>query len=206
VSSSGSGPGVIVLQEWWGLVPHVKNLCERFAAEGFTALAPDLYGGERTTDPDQAAKLMMALNIGETEKNLRGAVRFLLEQKETSSRTVGVVGYCMGGQLALFAASKNPEISGCADFYGIHPNVKPDLAALSGAVLGIFAEHDSYANAEAVAALAQDLTRLRKKHEFHTYPGTNHAFCNDDRPEVYDARAASDAWRRLTEFFRAEVG
>src|SRR5438874_38501 len=104
-SSPGKRPGVIVLQEYWGLVEHIKDIADRFASEGFTALAPDLYKGESAKDPDTAGKLMMALNIAETEKILRGAVNYLLSIPETVGEKVGVVGFCMGGQLALFAAA-----------------------------------------------------------------------------------------------------
>src|SRR5579871_2378593 len=99
-AKSGSGPGIIVLQEYWGLVPHIKDICDRFAAEDFTALAPDLYKGDTTKDPDEAATLMQALNISETEVILRKAVTALKGRGETSSEQVGIVGFCMGGQLA----------------------------------------------------------------------------------------------------------
>src|ERR1044072_8017856 len=99
VPTSGSGPGVIVLQEWWGLVPHIKNVCDRFAEAGFVALAPDIYKGDSTTDPSEAATLMQALNIAETEQILRKAVLVLLSRSEVTSKCVGIVGFCMGGQL-----------------------------------------------------------------------------------------------------------
>lgn len=204
-SKSGGGPGVIVMQEWWGLVPHIKNVCDRFAAEGFTALAPDLYKGDSTTDPSDAATLMQALHVAETEQILRKAVLVLLARPECTTRQVGIVGFCMGGQLAMFGAGANPAIGACVDFYGIHPKVQPSYRDLNGPVLGIFAEHDGYATPEAVRALDKELTLLEKPHEFHTYPGTDHAFFNDDRPEVYNADAAADAWRRTLEFLRAHV-
>src|SRR5436309_14484351 len=106
--ASGKGPGVLVIQEWWGLVKHIKNVCDRFAAEGFTALAPDMYHGETASEPDGAGKLFMALNIGQAEKDLRGAVDYLASQSSTGK--IGAVGFCMGGQLALFAATLNPYV------------------------------------------------------------------------------------------------
>jgi carboxymethylenebutenolidase len=204
-SQTGSGPGIIVLQEYWGLVPHIKDICDRFASEGFTALAPDLYKGDSTRDPDEAATLMQALNIAETEQILRKAALVLLSRSEVSSKQLGIVGFCMGGQLAMFAAGANPAICGCVNFYGIHPKVQPSYRDLNGPVLGLFAERDNYASPEAVKALDKELILLEKPHEFHTYPGTQHAFFNDTRPEVYDAQAAADAWRRTLEFFRAHV-
>jgi carboxymethylenebutenolidase len=205
VSNSGSGPGIIVLQEWWGLVPHIKDICDRFAAEGFTALAPDLYKGDSTKDPNEAATLMQALSIAETEQILRKAVLVLLARAEVSSRQVGVIGFCMGGQLAMFAAGANAAISACVNFYGIHPKVQPSYRDLNGPVLGIFAEHDDYASPEAVRALEKEMVLLEKPFEFHTYPGTHHALFNDTRPDVYDAEAAADAWKRTIEFLRANV-
>src|SRR5580765_1152270 len=139
---SGKGPGVIVIQEWWGLVDHIKDLADRFAREGFVALAPDLYQGKTAKSPDEAGKLMMALNIAETEKELAAAVEFLSCQGWVQGRRVGIVGFCMGGQLALYAASKNPRIGAAVDFYGIHPAVKPDLKAIRCPVLGFFGGKD----------------------------------------------------------------
>ena len=200
-SASGKGPGVIVLQEWWGLVGHIKDVADRFASAGFTALAPDLYEGDSTSEPDEAGSLMMALNIGTTEKILHGAIEALLADPATQGPKVGVVGFCMGGQLSLFAASINPKIGACVDFYGIHPNVHPEVSKLNGPFLGIFAENDAYANAEAVANLERALKMEGKAFETITYPGTQHAFFNDARPEVYDAAASADAWKRMLEFF-----
>jgi carboxymethylenebutenolidase len=203
--SSGSGPGVIVLQEWWGLVPHIEEIADRFAAEGFFALAPDLYHGETAKGPDQAGKLMMALNIDRTEKDLAGAIDYLRQQEGVTGQGVGTVGFCMGGALSLFAASKNPEVAACVVFYGGHPNVKPDLPALNAPVLGIWAGKDGFVTPDVVAALERQLTALGKRHEFHTYANADHAFFNDTRPEVYDAAAARDAWKRTIEFFRREL-
>jgi carboxymethylenebutenolidase len=204
-SKTGAGPGIIVLQEYWGLVPHIKDICDRFANEGFTALAPDLYKGDSTTDPSEAATLMQALNISETEQILSKAILCLLSRTEVSSQRVGVIGFCMGGQLAMFAAASNPVISACVNFYGIHPKVQPSYRDLNGPVLGLFAEHDNYASPDAVKALDMELTLLEKPHDFHTYPGTHHAFFNDTRPEVYDAEASGDAWGRTLAFFRENI-
>lgn len=204
-SERGEGPGVILLQEWWGLVGHIKNVADRLAAEGFTVLAPDLYKGESTTEPEEAGKLMMALNIHETEKIMACAVTSLLKDPTVTSKKAGVVGFCMGGQLSLFAASVNNQIGACVDFYGIHPNVHPPLDRLEAPVLGIFAERDGYASPEAVAKLDTELTRLGKPHSFHTYPETDHAFFNDARPEVYSPTASADAWSKTVSFLRENL-
>lgn len=197
------GPGVLVIQEWWGLVGHIKEVADRFAQAGFTALAPDLFHGDSTTSPDEAGKLFMALEVDRAEQDLRGAADHLATV--ASGDSVGVVGFCMGGQLALYAASKSPRVGACVDFYGVHPNVHPDYEAIRCPVLGLFAEHDGFVNAEAVSNLAAAMTGAGVSHEFHTYPGTDHAFFNDGRPEVYDADAAADAWDRVIRLFRANL-
>ena len=202
---SGRGPGVVVLQEWWGLVPHIKEVADRFAAAGFVALAPDLYHGDVARSPDEAGKMMMALNIGQTEQDLRGAVEYLLNHEATTGEAVGTVGFCMGGALSLYAASKNERVGACVVFYGIHPKVAPDFEALRAPVLGLFAEKDTSVPPEAVRALEEKLRAHGKSVETHIYPGTDHAFFNDTRPEVYDAAAAADAWRRTIEFLRTHL-
>jgi carboxymethylenebutenolidase len=205
VPASGKGPGVIVIQEWWGLVPHIKDVCDRFAAEGFVALAPDLYHGESTKSPDEAGKLMMALRIDEAEKDLRGAINHLLKQEATSGNNVGTVGFCMGGALSLYAASKNPQVGACVVFYGIHPNVKPDLANLQAPVLGIYAERDAYVPPSAVRELEAKLKEHGKSAEMHIYPGLDHGFLNDTRTDVYNEESARDAWNRVLKFFREHL-
>jgi len=202
---SGTGPGVIVLPEWWGLVPHIKEVANRFAAEGFVALAPDLYHGESAKSPDEAGKLMMALDIDQTEKDLRGAVNYLLGHEAVTSDKVGTVGFCMGGVLALYAATKNAQVGACVIFYGIHPNVQPDLANLQAPVLGLYAEKDSSVPPSAVRELESKLQSLGKSVEMHIYTDTDHAFFNDTRPEIYDPAAAADAWRRTIDFFRQHL-
>lgn len=200
----GSGPGVIVIQEWWGLVGHIKSVADRFAAAGFTALAPDFYNGRATDEPDEAGSMMMALNIEQAGQTIVGATQFLASHASVSGRGLGVVGFCMGGQLSMYAACLTPDIKACVNFYGIHPHVQPDFERLQAPMLGFFAENDDYASPAAVASLDQRLTELGKPHEFRTFPGTHHAFFNDDRP-AYDAAAADACWNRMVEFFRAEL-
>jgi carboxymethylenebutenolidase len=199
------GPGVVVIQEWWGLVPHIERVADRFAEAGFVALAPDLYHGEKTTSPDQAGKLMMALRIEEAARDLAGAIDHLVEQPEVIPKKVGTIGFCMGGALSLFAACRNSEVGACCVFYGGHPNVKPDLAALQAPVFGIYAGKDSFVTPASVKELDRQLTLLGKRHEFHTYPTAQHAFFNDDRPEVHDPTAAADAWTKTLAFLRREL-
>ena len=201
IPQKGTGPGVIVIQEWWGLVDHIKDVCDRFAGEGYVALAPDMYHGQTTNAPDEAGKLMMALRIDQADKDLRGAIQFLINHQATTGDRVGTIGFCMGGALSLYAASKNEQVAACVVFYGIHPNVKPDLPKLNAPVLGIYAENDSSTPPEAVRELEQQLKALGKSVDMHIYPGVDHAFFNDTRPGVYNRRAAEDAWLRTIEFF-----
>ena len=205
VPESGSGPVVVVIQEWWGLVDHIKDVCDRFAKEGFVALAPDLYHGAVAKSPDEAAKMMMALRIQEAEKDLSGAIHYLLAHKTTTSKKVGIIGFCMGGALSLYAATKNPNVGACVVFYGGHPNVKPDLPNLDAPLLGIYAERDRSLTPQLVHQLEEQLRQLGKSVEIHIYPKTDHAFFNDTRPEVYNAAAATDAWRRTIGFFRKNL-
>ena len=202
IPSSGSGKAVVVIQEWWGLVDHIKDVCDRFASEGFVALAPDLFHGKTTKSPDEAGKLMMALRIDEAEKDLRGAAKYLLSHEFTASRSVGVVGFCMGGALSLYTATKNPDVGACVVFYGGHPNVKPDLPNLYAPMLGLYAERDGFVTPASVRELESKLKQLGKPVEVVIYPETDHAFFNDTRPEVYNAEAAADSWQRTIEFLR----
>ena len=205
IPEKGKGPGVVVIQEWWGLVDHIKDICDRLAAEGYVALAPDLYHGKTTKSPDEAGKLMMAIQIDQTEKDLRGAVDYLLNHDATTGNKMGIVGFCMGGALALYAASKNPNIGACVVFYGGHPKVKPDLPNLQAPVLGIYAERDTFVTPASVRDLERQLKELGKPVEVHIYPNVDHAFFNDQRPEVYDEKAAQDGWRRTIQFFATHL-
>jgi len=201
IPAQGSGPAVIVIQEWWGLVDHIKDVCDRFAGEGFVSLAPDLFHGKSTKSPDEAGKLMMALRIDEAEKDLSGAAQYLLDHKATTGNKVGVVGFCMGGALSLYTATKNPNIGACVVFYGGHPKVKPDLPNLHAPMLGIKGERDKSVTPEVAHKLEQQLKSLAKEVEVIIYPDSDHAFFNDTRPTVYNAEAAADAWRRTIDFF-----
>jgi carboxymethylenebutenolidase len=201
----GGGPGVIVIQEWWGLVDHIKDVCDRFASEGFVALAPDLYHGKTTKSPDEAGKLMMALRIDEAERDLRAAAQYLSTQDAITSEKIGVVGFCMGGALSLYTATKNPNIGACVVFYGGHPNVKPDLPNLHAPVLGLYAGKDGFVTPASVRELERKLKDLGKQIEVVIYEDADHAFFNDARPEVYNAKAAADGWQRSIAFLRKHL-
>ncbi|HWM88970.1 MAG TPA: dienelactone hydrolase family protein [Kofleriaceae bacterium] len=195
-----NGRGVVVLQEWWGLVPHIKDVADRFAAEGFVALAPDLWHGEQTTNPDEAGRMMMALNVDRAEQELRGAIEALKDEAGIDGK-VGVVGFCMGGQLALLAATtRDNQVGAAVDFYGIHPSVKPDFSRLSCPVMGFFGDEDRFVPTTNVEELARDIDAAGGEFDYTIYPGAGHAFFNDTRPEAYESSAASDAWERTLSF------
>jgi carboxymethylenebutenolidase len=208
-AAGGSGPGVIVIQEWWGLVPHIESVVDRFAAEGFTALAPDLYHGQKTTEPDEAGKLMMALNMGQAAKDISGAIDYLVDHNSVSGAHVGIVGYCMGGGLALYAATLRPDaIKACAPYYGLipWPDAQPDWSKLDCVIRGHYAENDGSFPPAAVAELQATLTGLGKDAVLTVHPGTDHAFFNDTRPEVYDAEQSATAFADTVDLFRTTLG
>jgi carboxymethylenebutenolidase len=205
----GAGLGLIVIQEWWGLVPHIKEVCDRFAAEGFTALAPDLYHGTKTTEPDEAGKLLMTLNLDQAAKDMGGAVDHLLQSDRVRGEGVGVTGFCMGGGLALLLAVQRPDaVRAAVPFYGFIPweSAAPDWSRLKASVLGHYGELDEFFSPEKATELATTLKDLGKDVELHFYDGAQHAFFNDARPEAYDEHAASTAWIRTLEFLRSKLG
>jgi carboxymethylenebutenolidase len=205
----GAGIGLIVIQEWWGLVDHIKDVCDRYAAEGFTALAPDLYHGETTSAPDEAGRKMMALNMAQAGKDLSGAVDHLLGSERVRGQGVGVTGFCMGGGLALVLATQRPDaVHACVPFYGLvpWPDAQPDWSALEAPVLGHFAGNDAFVTPEAARDLEARLRDLGKDVEFIVHDNVDHAFFNDTRPDVHDEQAASAAWTRTLEFLRSKLG
>ena len=205
----GAGLGLVVIQEWWGLVPHIKDVCDRFAAEGFTALAPDLYQGRTATEPDEAGKEMMAMDMARAARDMGGAVDFLLASDAVRGDGVGVTGFCMGGGLALVLACQRPDaVTACVPWYGLipWPDAQPDWSALAAPVRGHYAEEDAFFGPDQVAALEAQLKDLGKDVELTVYPGVDHAFFNDTRPEVHDPAASDLAWTRTLEFLRAKLG
>jgi carboxymethylenebutenolidase len=204
---AGSGPGVVVIQEWWGLVPHIRNVTDRLAAQGFVAVAPDLYRGRQTAEPDEAGKLVMEMQLEQAAKDMAAAVDALLAMPETTGEGVGVVGFCVGGGLALYLASLKPEVTAVVCYYGFpRGGLDWDLSAVKGAVLGHFAEEDDFASPELVERMERQLRDAGVEVTFYHYPGTTHAFFNDDRPEVYHPDAAATSWQRTLEFLRTRLG
>lgn len=201
----GKGPAVVVIQEWWGLVEHVRDVVDRFANEGFVAIAPDLYHGKTTKSPDDAGKMLMELDAERAVREIAGAGAYALHQPECTSKKYGVVGFCMGGALAQYAATKDPEGVGAAvSFYGGFKQVQPDWEALTAPILLISGEQDQGVPAETGRKLEAKLAKLGKNAEVVIYPGADHAFFNDTRPN-HKPEAAADAWRRTLELFRRHL-
>lgn len=208
VPAGDSGPGVAVFQEWWGLNAQIKGVCDALAGAGLVALAPDLYRGVETAEPDEAAKMMMALNMEQAAKDMVGAVDFLAAHPAVRGKGLGVTGFCMGGGLALLLATMRPDVvKACVPFYGVipWPAHQPDYSKLAAAVQGHYAEKDEFANAEAVAALEGELKGLGKSVEVFVYADTDHAFTNETRPEVYDAAATRQAMERAVAFLHTHL-
>ena len=210
VPDGGRGPGVGVLQEWWGLVPQIKGVCDRLASEGFVALAPDLYHGEMAehTEMDRAGELMTSLPPDRAARDMSAAVDYLLSLDTTTGDAVGVTGFCMGGMLTLLlAAQEGDRVAAVAPFYGA-PLVDsaPDWAGLTAAVEGHLAENDDFFPPEAINALGAELREAGRDVVFHVYEGTGHGFANEENPlGTWDEAAAATAWARTLAFLGAHL-
>jgi carboxymethylenebutenolidase len=200
------GPATIVLQEWWGVDEHIRSLCDRLAAAGFYALAPDLYRGETTTQPSEAQQKMMALSIDEAEQDMCGAADFLASQPGFEGPGVGAVGFCLGGGLAVWAATTCPNITAAVTYYYVMPHGKPDFSGIHGPVLGHFGTADEFIPTDDANALESELRDAGVETTFHYYDGAGHAFFNDtNRLGTYDAALAQTSWERTVSFLRSAL-
>jgi carboxymethylenebutenolidase len=204
---AGSGPGVIVIQEWWGLTDHIVDVSDRLAGEGFVALAPDLFGGRTTHDADEAGQLLTGLPVDQAARDLGGAVDFLLGNEACSSETVGAIGFCMGGGFVLMlAAQQGPKVSAAVPFYGVGPGVPNSFTGLTASVQGHYAEQDPmFPVADAHKQEQQIRDESGAPVEFFYYDA-GHAFHNDENLlGTYDPDAARVAWDRAVAFLKANV-
>lgn len=207
-SGGATSPAVIVIQERWGLVPHITGVADRFAEAGFVALAPDLYHGASTEDADEAKRLMMALRMDDAAAEIAAAADYLADRPEVAGK-VGCVGFCAGGSLALWSATISDRIVATAGFYPMLPweKMRPEWCDYAGKSAVIHcAEADGTSTAEGVQTARQAIEAAGGSCVLYDYPGTAHSFFNDDRPEAYDQRAAASAWARTIELFRARLG
>src|SRR5438132_10060969 len=175
-AADGAGLGVVVIQEWWGLVPHIQGVCDRLAAEGFTALAPDLFHGRTVpnSEPDEAQKQMMAMEMDQVARDLSGAVDYLVDHPSVRGHGVAVIGFCMGGGLALWLAALRPDqVRATVPFYGAipWPEAQPDWDRIEAAVEGHYGEQDGWATPEVAARMEQELVSRDKAVRMFSYPG-----------------------------------
>lgn len=202
---AGSGQGLIVIQEWWGLTDHMAQMTDRLAAAGFVALAPDLYGGRTTHDADEAGQMMSALPPDEGARLLSGAVDFLLADSRVTSETLGAIGFCMGGAFVLrLAAREGGRISAAVPFYGV--GQEPDYAGMTADVQAHYAAQDAFLPIEQARKVMADIaTATGKAPELHEYPA-GHAFMNDENLlGTYDAEQAAVAFDRAVGFLSTHI-
>jgi carboxymethylenebutenolidase len=192
---------VIVIQEWWGLNDHIKDITNRYAAEGFIAIAPDLYRGKIATSSDDASKMMHDLAIADGIDTIKNAIAAALDELGISH--FGITGYCMGGTFALRAACELEGLSAAAPFYGDIPEEEV-LKRLRTPTVFISGTKDQWINTEKVATLEDITERYELPIESLKYEA-DHAFFNNTRPEVYDATAAQDAWAKVVGFFKDKL-
>ena len=202
LAETGTGkPGVVVIQEWWGLNDQIKKVADRFAEAGYRALVPDLYKGRVTSDPDEANHLMTGMDwAGATGQDVRGALQHL----KANGRKAAVLGFCMGGAITVIAGVKLPETDAAVCFYGIPPAQVADPRKMRVPFQGHFANKDDWCTPTAVDALAGQLKGAGVTHEVFRYEA-QHAFFNEQRPEVYDAKASQQAWTRALAFLKANL-
>ena len=208
MAESPGAPGVVVIQEWWGLIDQIKGVCDRLAAAGCSALAPDLYGGKVVPlhEPDDAAKEMMSLQLEAASQDMSGAVQLL--QARTGHDRLGVIGFCMGGGLALMLAARRPDaIAAVVPCYGVHPweIAHPDYAEMTAVTQIHCAGLDDFFTPAAAEELTGTLAALGKSVELHIYPTSHHAFFNEDRPEVFDQEASDLLWARSIAFLSSHL-
>ena len=208
VPESGSGPGVVVIQEWWGLVGHITEVADRFATEGFVALAPDFYHGASTTEPDEAMRLLMSLAMDTAAKDIAGAASYLVDRPEVVGSGIGAVGFCMGGSLALWTGTLAPQVVAVSGFYPAVPwdRMSPVWSSYAGKHVQIHcSEEDGTSAADGIQTAVSAIEAAGGEVTTFDYPGTSHAFFNDERPEVHDAAASALAWGRTLDLLRTTL-
>ena len=195
-AGGGPGPGIVVIQEWWGINDQIKKVADRFVQEGYRVLIPDLFRGKVTLDEAEAAHLMKSLDFSDAAtQDVRGAVNHL----KAEGGKAGVTGFCMGGALTVLAAVHATEADAAVSFYGYPPPEAADTTTIKMPLMGHFAKNDEFFAIAGVDALEKRLKEGKVDYEFHRYDA-QHAFCNEERPN-YDPAAARIAWHRTVEFF-----
>jgi len=197
----GDAPGIIVIQEWWGVNEQIRKVADRFVQEGYRIIIPDLFRGKVTLDEAEATHLMQSLDfVDAATQDVRGAVMHL---KGTGCGKVGITGFCMGGALTILAAVHTPEADGAVSFYGYPPPEAADTSIIKMPLLGHFATNDEFFAIAGVDDLEKRLNDAGVDYTFHRYDA-RHAFCNEERPN-YDPAAGRIAWHRTVEFFNKHL-
>jgi carboxymethylenebutenolidase len=207
--TKGKRPTIIIVQEWWGLTDHMKDIARRYAVEGYVAIAPDLYsrlGHALTRDAGEAGKLMNTLRQEDGLANLNATMAYLKSVSEVDAARIGITGFCMGGSYALMLPCVNSEIKAAVPFYGQVPNPDTPIQKLACPVLYIYGEDDGWITKADVQRLAAALKKYNKAGEIKTYSGAPHAFFRDTDSSVYRPEAAKDAWVRTKAFFKQHLG
>jgi carboxymethylenebutenolidase len=210
VGPSGKGPypGIIIVQEWWGLNDHIKDIARRFAREGYVAIAPDLYsrlGHKVTSDPNEAGKLMQALHQADGLKDLHATLTYFKSADGVDPARIGVIGFCMGGSYALLLPCVTRDIKAAVPFYGQVPNPDVPLKNLAAPLLYIYGEEDGWITKADVQRLRDALRKYKKPGEIKTYPGCPHAFFNDTRKDVHRPAQAEEAWKSTLAFLQQHL-
>jgi carboxymethylenebutenolidase len=208
--ASSSGPGVLVIQEWWGLDAGIKEMADRLGAAGFVALAPDLYHGEVAghDEMDKAAKLMQSLPPDRVGRDMSGAVDFLASHSAVTGKGIGVVGFCMGGMLSFIIAANRPDkVKAVVAFYGFPQGpAEPDWSKLTASVMGHMAEHDDFFSPAAAKALETKLKGMGKNATFTVHPGTGHAFMGPHNAlGTLNAELAAQIWPQAVSFLHEHL-
>lgn len=195
-SSGGKPPAVVVIQEWWGINDQIQGVAARYAAAGFVAIVPDLYHGKLAKDVDEAGQLMKALDFGKAVQEIAGAVEFV---RGRSSGKVAITGYCLGGALSFASAVNIRGLAAVVPFYGLPGDL--DWSKIDAPVQAHFATHDDWAT---VAGAEKIKAAVKVPMELHVYDA-QHAFCNERRPDVYNAEAAKLSQDRALAFLRSHT-
>jgi carboxymethylenebutenolidase len=208
--ASGSGPGVLVIQEWWGLDPSLKEMTERLGKAGFVALAPDLYHGQLAAhdEMDKAAHLMQTMPPDRAARDMSGAVDFLASHPSVTSAGIGVVGFCMGGMLSfIIAANRGDKVKAVVPFYGFPTGAyEPDWSKLTATISGHMAENDNHFSPEAARALEAKLRGMGKNVTLKVHPGTGHAFMGPHNAlGTLDEKLAAQIWPEVISFLKDNV-
>ncbi len=196
--SGESASAIIVLHEWWGLVPHIKDITDRFAKEGFLAIAIDLYDGKTADNPNDAGALMSELfsDLSKAKSIVEDTISYL---KSNGAKKIGITGFCCGGTLTWYFGKYGDVL---VPFYALYQLAPIDFSSIKAPVLAIHAEKDEYVPLSDVEKAKEECKKHGINAEFIIYPGVNHAFLNDTRPEVYNESAAKDAWQKAVSFFK----